>query len=96
MAFAGPEAGKDAEMGLRGRGPGSWEAVPLVPTRRRSVPSQTPGQRPRAALSQPFLAEVSLTRGTFPEARLLQPLSRPGTAINAPSPEALRSQGAWI
>ena len=27
MTFAGPEPGRDAETGLRGRGPGAWEAV---------------------------------------------------------------------
>lgn len=81
-------------MGLRGRGPGRGKQCVRVPTRGRAAPSQTPGSRPRAALPHPFLAEVSLTRGIFPEPRLRQPLSKPRTAINAPSPEAPRSRGA--
>lgn len=98
MGLGGPEAGRNAyragavkEAIVQGRG----RQCRLVPTRGRSAPSQTPGLPPRAAQPQPFLAEVSLTGETFLEQSLRQPLSRPRTAINAPSPEAPRSQGAW-
>lgn len=81
--------------GCEGEVQGRGKQCVRVPTRGRAAPSQTPGSRLRAALPHPFLSEVSLSRGIFPEPRLRQPLSRPRTAINAPSPEAPRSRGAW-
>lgn len=81
--------------GCEGEVQGRGEQCVRVPTRGRAAPSQTPGSRPRAALPHRFLAEVSLTSGIFPEPRLRQPLSRPRTAITAPSAEAPRSRGAW-
>ena len=88
--------GRMQRWGCEGEVPGRGKQCMRAATRGRAAPSQTPGSRVRAALPHPFLAEVSRTRGIFPEPRLRQPLGRPRTAISAPSPEALRSRGAWI
>ena len=82
--------------GCEGEVQGRGKQCMRVPTRGRAAPSQTPGSQLRAALPHPFLAEVSCTRGMFPEPRLRQPLSRPRTAVSAPSPEGPRSREAWI
>lgn len=50
------EAGRTRRWGCEG---GNERRSLVVPARGRSAPNQTLGRRPRAALSQPFLAEVS-------------------------------------
>lgn len=95
VGVCGSSGREGCRDGAAGRGPGAWEAVHEATTGGRAAPSQTPGSPLRAALPILFLAEVSRTRG-IPEPRLRQPLGRPRDGHQRLSPEALRSQGAWI